>query len=437
MITQLIPKAELKPAICKKPGMTLTFKNISPLIQKALQELTEGYQEDQLADLIGDEDPTLLYYYLEELRKNNFLYYRTPFLDLFPVNEDFKLQSFVDVPFQLSRFTLYRFDGQKMVLENPLGLAKGFLTERGVQLLHILAKQTTLKELSEKYAEIPVREIEDTLALLTAAQMVTTSAEAPACAHWEFHDLLFHSKSRLGRIDVPFGGTFRFRDIFPSTPSIKRCSNSPIIPLMKPRDELQLTLEQTIEKRRSIREHGITPINLEQLGAFLWRTARVKSQRGDVNDETTTRPYPGGGARYELEIYPVINQCDGIEKGLYHYHPLEHQLCQVTPFNSEVEALLVDAQRSSGKQEAPQVLLIIAARFQRVSWKYQSMAYAVILKNLGVLLQTMYLVATASDLAPCAIGGGNSDHFCKVARTNYLEETSVGEFMLGSLPTKP
>jgi SagB-type dehydrogenase family enzyme len=63
------------------------------------------------------------------------------------------------------------------------------------------------------------------------------------------------------------------------------------------------------------------------------------------------------------------------------------------------------------------------------------MAYAVILKNLGVLIQTMYLVATASDLAPCAVGGGDSDLFCKVTGTNYLEETSVGEFMLGSLPS--
>jgi len=43
----------------------------------------------------------------------------------------------------------------------------------------------------------------------------------------------------------------------------------------------------------------------------------------------------------------------------------------------------------------------------------------------------MYLVATAMDLAPCALGGGDSDLFTKVAGTDYLQESSVGEFMLG------
>ena len=50
-----------------------------------------------------------------------------------------------------------------------------------------------------------------------------------------------------------------------------------------------------------------------------------------MRDESfTVRPYPGGGARYELEIYPVIYRCDGIKPGVYHYHPLEHQLCAIS-----------------------------------------------------------------------------------------------------------
>ncbi|MBS0650690.1 MAG: hypothetical protein JSR93_05970 [Verrucomicrobia bacterium] len=41
-------------------------------------------------------------------------------------------------------------------------------------------------------------------------------------------------------------------------------------------------------------------------------------------------------------------------------------------------------------------------------------------------------MATGMGLAPCALGGGNSDLFCKVMGTNYLEEASIGEFILGS-----
>jgi SagB-type dehydrogenase family enzyme len=83
------------------------------------------------------------------------------------------------------------------------------------------------------------------------------------------------------------------------------------------------------------------------------------------------------------------------------------------------------------RYEDLQVLIIIAARFQRLSWKYASMAYATMLKHVGVLYQTMYLAAAAMDLAPCGVGGGNSDLFARAANTNYYDETSVGEFLLG------
>jgi len=87
---------------------------------------------------------------------------------------------------------------------------------------------------------------------------------------------------------------------------------------------------------------------------------------------------------------------------------------------------------AADEQGVPQVLIILTARFQRVSWKYNAMAYALVLKDVGVLYQTMYLVATAMGLAPCALGGGDSDLFAAVAGTNYYAETSVGEFILGS-----
>ena len=34
--------------------------------------------------------------------------------------------------------------------------------------------------------------------------------ENPSLRTWEFHDLLFHSRSREGRHDLAIGGTYRF-----------------------------------------------------------------------------------------------------------------------------------------------------------------------------------------------------------------------------------
>ncbi|HNY11783.1 MAG TPA: SagB family peptide dehydrogenase, partial [Candidatus Wallbacteria bacterium] len=79
-----------------------------------------------------------------------------------------------------------------------------------------------------------------------------------------------------------------------------------------------------------------------------------------------------------------------------------------------------------------EVLLAITARFARISWKYSGMAYAAILKNVGSVYQNMYLVATAMDLAPCALGNGESDVICKAAGLDYISESAVGEFILGN-----
>ena len=50
---------------------------------------------------------------------------------------------------------------------------------------------------------------------------------------------------------------------------------------------------------------------------------------------------------------------------------------------------------------------MIAARFGRISWKYSSIAYALILKDVGCMIQAFYLAATDMGLGGCAIGTGN------------------------------
>jgi SagB-type dehydrogenase family enzyme len=145
-----------------------------------------------------------------------------------------------------------------------------------------------------------------------------------------------------------------------------------------------------------------------------------------------SRPYPAGGALYELKLYVVVNRCAGLAAGLYHYDPARHALTRLRGRTTAVGALLRDAADSTAiPEDTLQTLLILAARFSRVAWKYESIAYALTLKHVGVVYQRMYLAATAMGLAPCAVGGGDADLFARAAGTSYYAETSVGEFLLG------
>jgi SagB-type dehydrogenase family enzyme len=99
----------------------------------------------------------------------------------------------------------------------------------------------------------------------------------------------------------------------------------------------------------------------------------------------------------------------------------------------DVEKLLTDAAYATGiPRDQLQILITLTARFQRYAWKYSGKAYAGMLKHVGVVLQTMYLCATAMGLSPCAVGVGDSDCFARAAGLDYYTETSVGEFLLGS-----
>jgi len=97
----------------------------------------------------------------------------------------------------------------------------------------------------------------------------------------------------------------------------------------------------------------------------------------------------------------------------------------------DLEALLSGAKFAMDAPAPPQVLITIAARFGRISWKYCSIAYALILKDVGVLTQTLYLIATDMRLGGCAIGTTNIDLFAKMTGIEFHVEGAVGQFALG------
>jgi SagB-type dehydrogenase family enzyme len=81
--------------------------------------------------------------------------------------------------------------------------------------------------------------------------------------------------------------------------------------------------------------------------------------------------------------------------------------------------------------------MILAARLARTSWKYQSLAYSLVLKDVGVLMAHISLAATAIGLATCCVGTGDSEAFARASGTDPLEEPAVGEIAIGSSSAEP
>lgn len=408
----------------------------------------------QTAELTANTAP--LYYLLTRLEQRGMLSYTLrqddqPLATLEPMTTAFCL-AVLDVAapgYRLSRFAGLRRDGDGVVVECSLGQTRLRITDqRLAAALSQLAQPQTVEALVEALPGLTPATITGFLTLLASAQAIFPCDDQgqipedvdPALRHWEFHDLLFHARSRMGRHDDPVGGTFRFVDQLPHAPAIKPASGSPRVPLPKPESVSPgPDFFAVLDARRSLRQYGDAPITLAQLGTLLWHTARVQTHRPANPDdprqyEATMRPVAGGGAMHELELYLTITRCAGLEPALYRYDPLAHELEWISAPSADTQALVNDAMRAAALQTPPDVLITLAARFERMSWKYQGMAYAAILKHVGVMYQQLYLVATALGLAPCAIGAGNSDRFAAAARTQYYEETSVGEFVVSGTP---
>jgi SagB-type dehydrogenase family enzyme len=262
---------------------------------------------------------------------------------------------------------------------------------------------------------------------------------------WDFHDLLFHTHSTEGRQANPLGGRYAYVGAI-SPPAAVRAPwpGTPVDlqPLTTTASEPASPFARLLGERRSVRDFDqARPITLAELATLLDSAARVRSKWsspldfGDGNVgpdiEFTSRPYPSAGSAYELELYLAVNSCDGLARGYYHYDADRHVLVPIEARMQELEALFSAASFAMDAPASPQVLITIAARFNRIAWKYSAIAYSLILKDVGVLLQTLYLTATDMGLGGCAIGTSNVDLFARITGQSFHVEGPVGQFALG------
>jgi SagB-type dehydrogenase family enzyme len=366
-----------------------------------------------------------------------------------------------DIPIRLSAFAVLRSDGNTYCLESPLALHRVLLHRaEAVMLVASLAGPITPAALAASLPPVgPVTA--DALDYLAAAGMVVQAEGTaenppvfaedtdPALTGWSWADLMFHAFSTLGRHDHNFGVTYPTGQTVPPEPVVKRQADRYIL-LHRPRweelSEADPTLTTAIEGRRSLRRHGARPVTVTELGDLLYRTARVRSLiavepenrpvggGSEAGHELSDRSYPSGGACYELEFYATVGNCAGLARGIYHYDPLGHRLEPVSADRAAVDELLGCARVAAGMHEPPQVLISMTARFRRLGWKYEGLAYRLVLMHVGVVTQNLYLACTAMRLAPCAIGSVSITAAARAFGTDWRVEPCVGQFIVGRGP---
>lgn len=188
-------------------------------------------------------------------------------------------------------------------------------------------------------------------------------------------------------------------------------------------------LRNLLIKRRSIRHFTGAPISKSQLYYFLSSSAGIIYRDEPINN--SRRPYPSAGARYPLEIYAILQNCQNIEKGLYHYNVKENVLELLLKKDFGEWLAKVSGGQAWLKESA--VVFIITGVLDRTRIKYGDRGYRYVLLEAGHLGQNISLLATELGMGSCALGGYIDSEVNKLLDIKLQKEVTIYIIAVGNI----
>jgi SagB-type dehydrogenase family enzyme len=165
------------------------------------------------------------------------------------------------------------------------------------------------------------------------------------------------------------------------------------IKLPKPKEKGVISIEETLNQRRSVRDYKRGPLSLEQISQLLWAASGKNLYR---------RTFPSAGATYPLETYLVVGEVEGLEPGVYHYSSSRHSL-EMTK-EQDVRKKLSRPALGQAMIEEAQVSIIIAADYDRTTGHYGQRGIRYVHMEVGHVGQNVSLQAISLSLGTVMIG---------------------------------
>ncbi len=170
--------------------------------------------------------------------------------------------------------------------------------------------------------------------------------------------------------------------------------------LPEPVLEGNVSVEEALRERRSVRTYAEVPLTLADIGQILWAAQGVTDDRG-------YRTAPSAGALYPLEIYVTAGDVMGLAPGIYHYQPEKHLLIQVTSGDRRAD-LQAAAINQTPVGDAPATVVITAIP-DRTTTKYGERGLRYVDMEAGHASENIYLQVAATGLGTVTIGAFDDD----------------------------
>ena len=193
------------------------------------------------------------------------------------------------------------------------------------------------------------------------------------------------------------------------------------------------TFHALTRSRRSTRDYAGLPLSRGEFDALLSTACGITGTLPWAEGEVTLRAYPSSGALYAVEIYPVVFRVEGLEQGVYHFRPLEHELEVVKRPIEHARFLDAALPTERGMLDGISAMICLAGNFLRHERKYGQGAYRMLVAEAGHLSQNLVLAATALELGARPFGGVFDD----LLNHELGLDSSDEQFLLSVLVGRP
>jgi SagB-type dehydrogenase family enzyme len=174
--------------------------------------------------------------------------------------------------------------------------------------------------------------------------------------------------------------------------------NIKIIELPQPRFDSDVSIEEALLQRMSVRHYTDEPLTLVQVSQLLWSVQGITPRP----DGRTGRTAPSAGATYPLEIYLTVKNVQGLEPGAYRFLIEEFNLEKVLTGNVQPEL-----SKAAGGQpwvaKAP-INIVIGVVYERTTARYEDRGLRYVHMEVGHVGQNIHVQVISLGLGTVVVG---------------------------------
>jgi putative peptide maturation dehydrogenase len=269
--------------------------------------------------------------------------------------------------------------------------------------------------------------------------------ETLRAAHWRPLAALGHTFSRWREVGTESGmqaPSFQaLLDKFgpPPPPTLDLGTPGSALKLPAPASGI---LDETLFKRYTGRNFDLqATLPLPLVARLLQRTFGAQETR-QVGPHTHVlkKTSPSGGGLHPVEAFVLVQRVEGVAPGLYHYHPIEHELRPLQAMDHDAAAALALKMVADQQWLADAPLqVVMVARLERSFWKYRNhhKAYRATALDAGHLSQTFYLLAAEAGLPAFITAAINEVEIERALELDQLRHAVIAVCGCGPAATGP